>query len=89
MRIAVGGSGALGGFFGATFADAGQDVTLVDVDQRKVAAIRESGLTLTTKEGEKTVSVGITERTDEVGPVDLLKIWWRLRLIKGRSTYST
>jgi 2-dehydropantoate 2-reductase len=72
MRIAVVGSGALGGFFGATFADAGQDVTLVDVDRRKVAAIRESGLTVTTKEEEKTVPVGITERTDDVGPVDLV-----------------
>lgn len=72
MNIAVIGSGALGGFFGATLADIGQEVTLVDIDPEKVKAIEESGLTITTKDGEKTISLRITARADEVGPVDLV-----------------
>lgn len=72
MKIAVVGSGALGGFFGFTFAATGQRVTLVDVDCEKVKAIRKSGLTVSTKEGEKHASIPITTRTDEVGQVDLV-----------------
>jgi len=72
MKIAVVGSGALGGFFGVTFAVNGQEVTLVDTDAEKVKAIRESGLTVSTKEGEKSVRLGISTRTDEVGQVDLV-----------------
>jgi 2-dehydropantoate 2-reductase len=72
MKIAVVGSGALGSFFGATFASLGQDVTLIDIDPKKVAAIRKSGLTVTTKDAEKTVPIQITASTEEVGPVDLV-----------------
>jgi len=72
MKIAVVGSGALGGFFGYTFAVNGQDVTLVDVDSKKLKAIEESGLTVTTKEGEKTLPIRICSRTDEVGQVDFV-----------------
>ncbi|NQU13470.1 MAG: 2-dehydropantoate 2-reductase, partial [Desulfobacteraceae bacterium] len=45
MKIAIVGAGALGGFFGATFAGQGQEVTLVDIDTEKVKAIGKSGLT--------------------------------------------
>jgi 2-dehydropantoate 2-reductase len=72
MKIAVVGSGALGGFFGALFAQTGQDVTLVDVDSKKVESIRGSGLTVTTRERERTVRVPITRSTEDVGPVDLV-----------------
>ena len=72
MKIAVVGSGALGGFFGALFAQTGQDVTLVDVDPKKVEAIRASGLTVTTRDGERTVRIPITQSTKEVGPADLV-----------------
>jgi 2-dehydropantoate 2-reductase len=72
MKIAVVGSGALGGFFGFTFAVQGQQVTLVDVDTEKVAAIRKSGLTVSTREGEKNATIPITDRVDEVGQVDLV-----------------
>lgn len=72
MKIAVVGSGALGGFFGFTFAAQGQQVTLVDVDTEKVKAIRKSGLTVSTREGERHASMPITTRTEEVGQVDLV-----------------
>jgi ketopantoate reductase len=32
MKVVVVGSGALGGYFGFTFASQGQDVVLVDID---------------------------------------------------------
>ncbi len=72
MKIAVVGSGALGGFFGFTFAANGQQVTMVDIDPLRVKAIQESGLTVTTKEEEKTLPIPICARTDDVGPVDLV-----------------
>lgn len=72
MKIAVVGSGALGGFFGALFCDLGEEVTLVDTDPEKVKTIRESGLTITTKQWEKTLYPRITSSTEDVGPVDLV-----------------
>ena len=72
MKIAVVGSGALGGFFGFTFADNGQEVILVDIDSERVKAIQESGLTVTTKEKEKNLSIPIHSKTEDVGPVDLV-----------------
>ena len=41
MKVVVVGSGALGGYFGFTFAGQGQDVVLVDVDPAKVKEIGE------------------------------------------------
>jgi len=72
MKIAIVGSGALGGFFGANFAADGHEVILVDIDTAKLKAIDESGLTITTKEGDKTVHVQTSSRTDNVGLVDLV-----------------
>jgi 2-dehydropantoate 2-reductase len=72
MKIAVVGSGALGGFFGFTFADLGHQVTLVDLDTEKVEAINEDGLTVTTKEEEKNLPIQATTSTEDVGTVDLV-----------------
>jgi len=72
MKIAIVGAGALGGFFGATFAGQGQEVTLVDIDTEKVKAIGKSGLTVSTREGERHISIPVTTRADEVGQVDLV-----------------
>jgi ketopantoate reductase len=57
MKIAVAGSGALGGFFGYIFASTDQDVTLVDIDSEKVKAIREPGLTVTSRQKEETIHI--------------------------------
>jgi 2-dehydropantoate 2-reductase len=72
MKIAIVGSGALGGFFGATFADNGHNVVLVDIDTEKLKAIEESGLTIISKEDEKTIHLQTSSKTDNVGPVDLV-----------------
>ncbi len=44
MRVLVWGAGAIGGTLGAHLARAGHDVTLVDIVEEHVAAIRRSGL---------------------------------------------
>jgi 2-dehydropantoate 2-reductase len=72
MKVVVVGSGALGGYFGFTFASVGQDVVLVDVDPAKIKEIEEEGLSVTSTEGTKTLQIPITAKTDEVGPTDLV-----------------
>lgn len=47
MRFLIWGAGAIGGTLGAHLARAGHDITLVDVVEEHVAAIRRSGLRIT------------------------------------------
>src|SRR5660398_278988 len=71
MKVAIMGAGALGGTFGFLLTDAGFDVTLVDVDERKVESIRDGGLTLIMPDGgKKTLPVKITSDPAGVGKVD-------------------
>jgi 2-dehydropantoate 2-reductase len=72
MKVVVVGSGALGGYFGFTFASQGQDVVLVDVDPAKVKEMGEKGLTVTTGEGSRTLKIPITSKIEEAGPADLV-----------------
>src|SRR5660398_334055 len=75
MKVAIMGAGALGGTFGFLLTDAGFDVTLVDVDERKVKSIRDGGLTLIMPDGgKKTLPVNITSDPAGVGKVDLVQI---------------
>ena len=52
MRIAVIGAGAMGGMFGARFAEAGADVVLVDRDAEHVRAIATDGLAVDAEDGQ-------------------------------------
>ncbi len=72
MKVVVVGSGALGGYFGFTFASQGQDVVLVDVDPAKIKEIGEKGLTVTTADGTRTLPIPITSNTEEAGTADLV-----------------
>ena len=74
MRIAIlGGGGAMGGLFGGSLAEAGQDVTLVDVSAAAVDAINRDGLKIEEKDGAvRTVRVPATRNPCSVGPVDLV-----------------
>jgi 2-dehydropantoate 2-reductase len=84
MKIAVMGAGALGGTFGFLLTDAGFDVTLIDVDQGKIGALRSEGLTLIMPDGsQKTLPVKASTDPAEVGPVDLVQI-----SVKGYHTIS-
>ncbi|TCO50821.1 2-dehydropantoate 2-reductase [Actinocrispum wychmicini] len=70
MRIAVLGTGGVGGYFGGRLARAGHDVSFV-ARGAHLAALRQDGLAVTSVEGDFTVSpVRATEDTKEIGEVD-------------------
>ncbi|MEX3966459.1 ketopantoate reductase family protein [Paraburkholderia sp. EG286B] len=56
MHIAILGAGAMGSLFGGLLAVAGHRVTLLDVDEAHLKAIKETGLRLTTDAGERVVT---------------------------------
>jgi 2-dehydropantoate 2-reductase len=77
MKIAVLGAGAMGSAIGARLADAGNDVTLVDVWREAVEAINERGLKIQNKAGETTVHKirAVTSPAQIDGPVDLVLVF--------------
>jgi len=84
LKIAIIGAGALGGTFGALLADAGLDVTLIEIDKRRVDAIKKDGIILHMPDGSvKKVKVKITDNPKEVGIVDIVQI-----CVKGYHTRS-
>ena len=71
MRIAVLGSGAVGGYYGAKLARAGHDVTLI-ARGAHLEAIRSRGLEIRSPQvGDFTVRCRAEEHTTSVGAVDL------------------
>src|ERR1700730_9807098 len=79
MRIAIMGSGAVGGYFGARLAAGGSEVTFL-ARGAHLAAMREHGLTVESPLGEiKLPGVKATDDPKAVGPVDLVivavKLW--------------
>jgi 2-dehydropantoate 2-reductase len=72
MRIAILGSGAVGGYYGAKLARAGHDVTFV-ARGAHLAAIREHGLQIKSSELGDFVAHGRAEQdTAKVGPVEVV-----------------
>ncbi|APW38773.1 2-dehydropantoate 2-reductase [Rhodoferax koreense] len=56
MKIAILGAGAMGSLFGGLLAESGQDVTLLDINDAHLQAIRATGLRLETDSGNRLVS---------------------------------
>jgi 2-dehydropantoate 2-reductase len=71
MRIAILGSGAVGGYFGAKLAGAGHDVTFVARGEHR-DAIRARGLSVKSPLGDFTVRAPAEDDTAKVGHVDLV-----------------
>ena len=72
MRVAVVGTGGVGGMLGALLAQAGKDVTFI-ARGANLRALRGDGLTLKTlSEGDLHLKVRATDDPGEVGPVDLV-----------------
>lgn len=72
LKIAVMGSGGVGGFFGARLAQAGSDVTFV-ARGAHLAAIRANGLRIDSKTSPTHVKpVKSVERAADAGPVDVV-----------------
>jgi 2-dehydropantoate 2-reductase len=71
MRIAVLGSGGIGGYYGALLAKAGHDVSFI-ARGAHLEAMQRRGLTVRTPEGESTIPVTAVADTRSAGPVDLV-----------------
>lgn len=72
MRIAVMGTGAVGGYFGAKLAAAGHDLVFI-ARQRNLAALRRDGLRITSPTGDLHVRSGLfTDSPADAGTVDLV-----------------
>src|SRR6185436_18314467 len=93
MRIAVMGSGAVGGYYGARLALAGHDVTFI-ARGAHLDAIRAQGLQVRSPAlGDFTARAPAEQDTAEVGPVDLVlfavKAYDNSTAIRTRSTGPT
>jgi 2-dehydropantoate 2-reductase len=74
MKIAILGSGAVGGYYGARLAKAGHDVTFI-ARGAHLAAIRERGLQIRSAAlGDFVASARAEEETANIGPVDLVLV---------------
>ncbi len=71
MRIAIFGSGAVGGYYGVQLARAGHEVMFL-ARGAHLRAIRERGLLLWSPLGDACVHAAATSDPAEVGPVDLV-----------------
>ena len=72
MRIAVFGTGGVGGFFGGKLAHDGEDVTFIARGEH-LRAIREAGLKVDSLEGDFVIHPArATDNVNEVGAVDLV-----------------
>jgi 2-dehydropantoate 2-reductase len=72
MRVAIMGSGGVGGYYGGMLARAGEDVTFV-ARGAHLDAMRANGLTVKTAHvGEFAIPVKATDDPNEIGPVDLV-----------------
>jgi 2-dehydropantoate 2-reductase len=80
MRIAIVGAGGIGGYFGARFAAAGNDVVFL-ARGRQLAALRSDGLTLKSILGDLHLTVTATDDPASVGPCELV-----LFCVKGYHT---
>lgn len=74
MRIAIFGTGGVGGYFGGRLAHAGEDVTFIARGQH-LRAIRDTGLKVDSLNGDFLVyPATATDNVNELGPVDLVVV---------------
>ncbi len=79
MRIAIMGSGGVGGYFGARLAKGGADVTFI-ARGAHLAAMRQQGLTIeSAHEPIHLPQVQVTDDPGSIGPVDIVLFCVKLR----------
>ncbi|MCF3936320.1 2-dehydropantoate 2-reductase [Acuticoccus sp. M5D2P5] len=71
MKIMIMGAGAVGGYFGARLAKAGEDVTFI-ARGAHLDAMRQNGLVVESTAGDFTIPVKATDDPAEVGEVDMI-----------------
>ena len=86
MKIAVIGAGAMGSLFGAYLAKAGEAVTVVDIWQEHVAAIRSQGLMLGEPAGDEVVRLDAMLGTGGLEPVDLVILFVKSAATQAAAT---
>ncbi|MEM7423870.1 MAG: 2-dehydropantoate 2-reductase [Pseudomonadota bacterium] len=69
-KIVVIGTGAMGSIYAALLADAGHDVTAVDINAAHVAAIQDKGLRVQGASGDRTVRLAATTDIADAEPAD-------------------
>jgi len=72
ISVAVVGAGAMGCLFAARMAEAGAEVTVIDVNQNRLDAINRRGIVLTDDASTRAIQVRAALAQDFPGPVDLL-----------------
>lgn len=74
MRVAVFGTGGVGGYFGGRLAEAGEDVVFIARGEH-LAAIQEQGLRVSSVAGDFIIQpAAATDTPASVGPVDLILV---------------
>ena len=69
MKVCVYGAGAIGGYLGLMLQEGGADVSLIARGPH-LAAIKEKGLTVKFKDGEKHAHMRATDNPEDLGPQD-------------------
>lgn len=77
MRIAVFGTGAVGGYFGGRLAASGEDVSFI-ARGAHLAALSEHGLRITSPKGDLLVPVHVSDSPASIGPVDVVLLTVKL-----------
>jgi 2-dehydropantoate 2-reductase len=83
MRIAIVGGGAMGGTFGARLANAGHEVTIVDVDAELIRTIAEEGIVVEAADGPLRARPGATADPSSAGAQDIVLVF-----VKAQHTRS-
>ncbi|WP_250126276.1 2-dehydropantoate 2-reductase N-terminal domain-containing protein [Chroococcidiopsis sp. CCMEE 29] len=72
MRVAIMGSGGVGGYYGGMLARAGEDVAFIARGAHLDAMCANGLMVKTAHVGEFTIPVKATDDPNEIGPVDLV-----------------
>src|SRR4051812_41953488 len=75
LHVTILGAGAMGSLFGGMLAEAGEQVTLLDVDDAPLAAIRRDGLRLETGTGDRRIEVAAMRPAEAREAPDLLIVF--------------
>jgi len=75
MKIVIVGAGALGGLVGAQLSDAGEDVTLIEINRARMKLLNETGLFISAgAKGERCIPLKVVAEVEGLGVADLIFI---------------
>lgn len=78
-KIAVLGAGAMGSLFGGLLAEGGLEVTLIDLWQDHIDAIKHNGLKISGEGGDRFVKLAASTDPTEIGEVDVVLVQTKAR----------